>query len=156
MSPCDDVQLALSCEDELDAPQQAHVASCAACQAHREDAKRVVAAAAMPPMSARETSALASLERSTRAAWAAEHRPPRGFQRVIGYAVAAGVGALVASGAWHVNTPRVEAPVAVAAPASNDAFDLGLTDPSGEEQFADASNFSDDEVFFDVGWPTLE
>lgn len=136
---CEDVELELS-GGEPSAEAKAHLAGCASCQATAQ----VLGLAALPPVTDAERLVLRGLEGSTLRAWRAEKGRGAQVRRVGSLLLAAGLGALVASGLLlqtRAVEPRVET-VYVAAP---EVPVLELEEP----------NLSDDEVFFDVGWPSL-
>ena len=152
---CDDVELELS-GPESSAEAQAHAAACARCQATLE----ALALAKLPALTAAEAALLEGLPAATEAAARAEGRAAGSAARqAASLFLAAGVGALVTA-ATLLSTrapaePRVEL-VHITAPelstfAIDDVSDLDEAD--GESSEGEA-NLSDDEVFFEVGWPS--
>jgi predicted anti-sigma-YlaC factor YlaD len=119
----------------------AHLAECEACR----EAAHVVAAAALPPLSLAEQEALATLPANTRSRYfeAEHHRAEQTARwRQAGWlAVAAGLGALLATGANALRAVERPARVVPASVASN---------PRAPQEEA---NLSDEEVFFEVSWP---
>lgn len=152
---CEDFELELG-EPALSADAQAHLSACAACRETYE----VVALAALPEPTAAERAALAGLESAVRAAWQRDARRRDVVSRVVGLAIAAGVGALVATGVmWRLRpepapqpVPKVAAP-AVTAPA--DVEPVLLEAPVVPDLSGDALNQSDDDVSFEVSWPSV-
>ena len=146
---CDDVQLLLSTEARPLSPEvESHLAGCEACRAYEADAQVVLGLAGLPELSAAERAKLATLPVSTRAAWD-RARPGRGrLAELARLALAAGVGALLASAAWTRYGPTrtevvervVTTPVEVASVPI-----IGLPDEP---------NLFDTEVFPEVSWPT--
>lgn len=151
---CEDVELELS-GPEPSAEAQAHAASCARCQATLE----ALALAKLPALTAAEQALLEGLPATVDAAARAQDRAGSPARQAASLLLAAGVGALVAS-ATLLSTrapaePRVEL-VHITAPelstfAIDDVSDLEEAD---EDSSADEANLSDDEVFFEVGWPS--
>ncbi len=144
MKTCEAYELALL--DEPRAPDvEAHLAGCASCQAFARDLGLVVSRASLPEPTAGERAALDGLTEST---WVEWRRTARAQRSWLGYAAAAGFGALLASaGFWTARPVRevvvervVERPVAVS---------------SAPELDAEEPNLSADEVFFEVTWPDL-
>lgn len=152
---CEDFELELG-EAALSADAQAHLAQCAACR----ETVEVVALAALPEPTAAERAALLGLEGTARAAWQRETRRRDVVTRLVGLAVAAGVGALVATGVMWRLRPEVAAPPApkvvepvVAAP--REAEPVWLEAPVVPDLSGDALNQTDDEVSFEVSWPQV-
>jgi hypothetical protein len=138
---CDDAVLELSGSDRSEA-LLAHLAGCLRCR----EVAQVLDLATLPSPSPAEQAAFKGLAATTRAAWDARERQARGrrrwMQQGVSLAAAAGLGALVASGAWMLRArPTPLAPEAVLAAAALASAD----DPE--------SYLQDDEVFFDVSWP---
>lgn len=146
MSTCEDFELELGAP-ELSADARAHLAQCSACRETYE----VVALAALPEVTAAERAALAGLASSTHAAWQAQDRRRSRVSWVVSLAVAAGLGAVVATGVMWRLRPEVQ-PVAAAARGVEPV--LLLDAPVVPELSADALNVSDDDVFFEVSWPS--
>lgn len=143
---CEEMELRLL-EPEPGAEVDAHVATCASCQAFVKDLALVTERATLPAPTSAERAMLTGLAEST---WSEWRRAQRGRQAWVGYAAAACFGALVASaGFWtagpvrEVVVERVVAPASPTAVASNDE--------------AEEPNLLADDVFFEVTWPeTLE
>ncbi len=108
--------------------------------------------AALPPLSGSERGLLSELEPATRKAWlVAEHRrlvQGEWWKQAARLAVAAGLGALVATGALTLRGSRAPA---VAEPVTVKRAVLEARPTS--ETPSDEANLSDDEVFFEVSWP---
>jgi len=150
---CDDVELSIIEAQPLAEDAAAHVAGCARCRAFEEDTRRLLADAALPEPSAEERAALVSLPSSTLAAWRKQERRRGLVRQLVGYAVAAGLGALLASAVLLKTRPAqhhlVEAPVLPVA-AEVASSDVAPVDLLGDDDL----HLSDDEVFFDVTWPS--
>jgi hypothetical protein len=136
---CEDVALELS-GPEPSAEARAHVAGCASCQ----ETARVLGRAALPPLTETERLLLQGLASSTQAAWRARQGRGERVRRVASLALAAGVGALLAS--------AVLARRPVEAPREVETVYLAIPELASFDD--DAANFSDDEVFLEVGWPS--
>lgn len=138
---CDDVVLLLG--DEPRSPEvTAHLSTCAECT----ESARVLSLAVLPALTPTERMMLPGIEVSVRKSLRQRREPTGSFRRVASLALAAGLGALVASAVIFqlkpAPVPRVETVLMV---------------PSEEVSVLEASdelNLSDDEVFFDVGWPS--
>jgi predicted anti-sigma-YlaC factor YlaD len=151
---CEDFELELG-EAALSALAQAHLSQCAAC---RETA-RLVSLAALPEPTTAERAALVGLEGAARAAWRRRARRRELVSRVLELALAAGVGALAATGVlWRPGpdvapqpAPKVE-PVAV---DLGDAEPVWLEAPVVPDLSGDALFQTDDEVSFEVSWPRV-
>lgn len=146
---CDDVLLELQGPTMSEAVR-AHLESCADCQL----ASKALALAALPPVSPAERAGLEGLANATQTRWLLleHHRIERTgrFGQLTRLALAAGVGALLATGvhAW-------QKPVAVTAPSGRalEIQPVALEVPVLPEFEFDEPNLSDDEVFFEVSWP---
>lgn len=149
---CEDVILELG-PGEPSLAVATHLAECPECRS----AADALALAALPPLSAPETVGLSGLARRTERAWQAQEqrRVERAgwWRQTARLALAAGLGALVASGVsslWNTApTARSTTPATVQAVQTVASERL---DP--EEPAVDEANLSDDEVFFEVSWPT--
>jgi hypothetical protein len=133
---CTDIETRLV-EGDAGPDVTAHLEGCEACRQFARDVGGVLAAT---PLSPDDRAALSSLEADTWRAW--QQAQVRARPSWLGYAAAAGLGALVASGFWSARPAReivvervVEAPAAVLVAE------------------ADEPNLSPDEVFFEVTWP---
>ncbi len=142
---CEEMELRLL-EPERDAEVEAHVATCASCQAFVKDLALVTERATLPSPTSAERAALNGLAEST---WSEWRRAQRGRQPWVGYAAAACFGALIASaGFWTARPVREVVVERVVAPASPPSL------ASNDEQ---EPNLLADDVFFEVTWPeTLE
>lgn len=138
---CEDAELALL-EPPLSADVERHVATCVSCQAFARDLGQVIAAATPAPLTPAEQVALASVPSRTLAQWERRQSAPK--PSWLGYALAAGAGALLASaGFWTVRPVRevpVERPTA--------PIEIAARDP-------EEPNLQADEGFFEVTWPDL-
>lgn len=141
---CEDVELELSGgTPSVDA--RAHLETCTSCQT----TAKLLGLAVLPPLSDTERLVLSGLAASTQREWESRQRSASSTRRVASLALAAGVGALLAStvllGTRAEPTPVVETrTVLVAAPEVPDLADF----------VGDDFNVSDDDVFFDVSWPS--
>ncbi|MBL8919827.1 MAG: hypothetical protein JNJ54_13245 [Myxococcaceae bacterium] len=143
MKTCEEYELALL-GGQRTADVNDHLAGCPACQAFERDLGLVVARSSLPAPTDAERAALEGLVESTWSEWQRSARPRRSW---VGYAAAAGSGALLATaGFWTTRPVRevvvervVERPVVVASAA-------------GAEN---EPNLTADEVFFEVMWPDL-
>jgi hypothetical protein len=145
---CDDVLLELGSPATSEAVR-AHLEGCAECRSTAV----LIDLAALPPVSSAERAGLEGLASATQARWRSqEHRRVEGagrWQRLAQLALAAGVGALLATGAlsWRQHRAGAVSPSAV-------TFQLvALEVPVLPEPELDEPNLSDDEVFFEVSWP---
>lgn len=142
---CEDFELELG-DGELSAAAQAHLDGCARCRETYE----VVALAALPEVSATERARLAGVAPAARAAWSARQRRDGWLGRVAGLALAAGLGAVVAS-AVLLSRP---APAELAVAPQVRTVVLETPSIDFDDASDDSLNLSDDEVFFEVAWPT--
>ncbi|MBE2248931.1 MAG: hypothetical protein IAE78_05220 [Myxococcus sp.] len=141
---CEDAELKLL--ENPDAEVLAHARQCASCQGFMKDLSLVTAHATLPAPTPAQRAALDGLAEATWSQWRRAQRRQRSW---LGYAAAAGFGALVASaGFWSAGPVReVVVERVVEAPA----------DAAGAEVKAGEPNLAALEVFFDVTWPeTLE
>lgn len=145
MSTCEEFELELGAP-ELSADARAHLAQCSACRETYE----VVTLAALPEVTAAERAALVGLASTTHAAWQAQDRQRSRVSWVVSLAVAAGLGAVVATGVMSRMRPDVQPVAATATWTEPVSFDA----PVVPEFSADALNVSDDDVFFEVSWPS--
>lgn len=137
---CEDTELELS-SGEPSAEARAHVASCVSCQ----ETAKLLGLATLPPLSQAEQLLLNGLASSTQQVWRAQHRRGEGFRRGLSLVLAAGLGALVAS----VLIQR-EASVTL----QPEVRTVMITPPELPDLELESPNLSDDEVFFEVGWPS--
>ena len=138
---CEDVELELS-GGEPSVEARAHLADCASCQATAQ----VLGLAALPALTEPERLMLNGLAASTHQQWRAQRRRGEGLRRVVSLAMAAGLGALLASAVLAKTAPAVHVDPQVKT----------VTVMESEVPVLDfeEANLSDDEVFFEVGWPS--
>src|SRR5438093_354106 len=96
---CEECETSVLVGDPPEAGAAEHLKSCEACRAFAAESREALELAAMPPLSAGDRAAMAALPASVEAGWRARQRRRGLFGKVAGYAVAAGLGALVATGA---------------------------------------------------------
>jgi hypothetical protein len=140
---CDDVELELS-GGSPSPDARAHLETCASCQA----TAKVLGLATLPPLTDTERLVLSGLAASTQREWRARSTPRGSFAaRLGGLALAAGLGALLAStiALRSMPEPKVETRTVVMTPAEVPEF---------SELIGEDFNVSDDDVFFEVGWPS--
>jgi predicted anti-sigma-YlaC factor YlaD len=120
---CDEAELMLS-SAETSAALEEHLQGCAACKAFGAELGEVLALSALPAPTPAIRRALDGLPQVVRAQWSAQQRRRSIGQRVLGYAVAAALGGLVATAALHGRAvPVASAPVAVAEVVAADPAD---------------------------------
>ncbi len=142
---CTDYELKIS-TGELDTGVTAHLGTCLNCRAHADAVKEVSGLAALPELSGEEQLALARVSAGTRDALRKADRRRGVARRVLSFAIAAGLGAVLASGfAWKMASP-------VLPPSSPSAENLPTWELSA---VAEADLSSDDENFYEVSWPSL-
>jgi hypothetical protein len=139
---CDDVELELS-GGEPSVEARAHLGDCASCQT----TARVLGLAALPSLSEAERLTLNGLQTSTQQAWRTQRSRGEGVRRVGSLALAAGLGALLASALITRTAPASKTEPQQVTPVTMMAAEVPVLD------FEEA-NLSDDEVFFEVGWPS--
>ena len=139
---CDDVELELS-GGEPSVEARAHLADCASCQA----SARVLGLAALPPLSQSERLVLSGLQAGAQQSWRAGRARGEGLRRLASLALAAGVGALLASAVLVKTAPEPK-------PVEPVVRTVLLSAPEVPVLDFDGANLSDDEVFFEVGWPS--
>ena len=137
---CEDVELELS-GGEPSPEVRAHLESCASC---RETA-RVLGLAALPPLNETERLVLSGLAATTLERARAQRSRGEGARRMVMLALAAGVGALLASAVISRGSPVASEPV---------VRTVMMTAPEVPVLDFEVANLSDDEVFFEVGWPS--
>lgn len=131
---CDELELSLP-EGETTEAGQAHLAQCPGCR----ELTSVLALATQAPLSSAEKAKLVSLPLEVQAQWARLQRRRDGARKFIGLAVAASLGAVVASGLmWKLKAVPMAAP-----PEVQLAMD------------AAAPSTADEESSFEVSWPSL-
>jgi hypothetical protein len=137
---CEDVELALL-DEPVPEDAQRHLATCPACQAYARDLGLVLQSATPAPLSQADQLALSTLPERALAQWDRRQHPRRPW---VGYAVAAGLGALVASaGFWSARPVREVVVERTVEPAAVAVAEL------------EEPNLSADEGFFEVTWPEL-
>lgn len=136
---CEDVELELS-GSEPSVEAHAHLENCASCR----EAARVLGLAAMPALSDTERLLLNGLAATTVERARSQRRRGGSLRRVGSLALAAGLGALLAS-ALVGRTIKVAEP---------EVRTVMMTAPEMPVLEFDEANLSDDEVFFEVGWPS--
>jgi hypothetical protein len=139
---CEEVELELSGR-EPSVEVRAHVSECASCQA----TARVLGLASLPPLSETERMVVNGLAVSTRQAWRSQQQRGGALRQWASLALAAGLGALIASAVLVKERPGPVTPeplvrTVMMAPPEVPVLDF------------DEANLSDDEVFFEVGWPS--
>jgi len=140
---CEAVELELS-EAEPSVEARAHLEGCASCT----ETAKVLGLASLPPLSQSERLALTGLASSTQKEWRSSRVRVGAVRRVASLALAAGVGALLASGLVLKLMPKPEARV------ETKVVTVSALELPNFEVVSDEPNLSDDEVFFDVGWPS--
>lgn len=137
MMTCEEVELELP---EPSEQARAHLETCAACR----DTAKLLGLATLPPLSEAERAMLAGLATSLPRAVSPPRRDGLG-RRVASLALAAGLGALVASAAMLKLSPepRIETRTVLVTPPEIPVLEV-----------SDELDLSDDEVFFEVGWPS--
>lgn len=138
---CEEIELELS-GGALSPEGRAHLDGCPACR----ETSRLFGLAALPAVTDAERLMMKSLASTTQAAWAGAQSRRGAVRRVASLALAAGVGALVASVAVVQLRPLPEPEVRVQT--------IHVTPPELPSFELVDANLSDDEVFFDVGWPS--
>ena len=139
---CEDVELELS-GDEPSVEARAHLADCASCQA----TARVLGLAALPALSEIERMTLNGLAVSTQQAWSRQQKRGGALRQWGSLALAAGLGALIASAVLMKPAPK---PM----PVEPLVRTIVMTAPEVPVLDFEEANLSDDEVFFDVSWPS--
>jgi hypothetical protein len=156
MTHCEETLEALSEQGSagLTEAQRTHLAGCEDCRA----ARSTLELAGLPPVSEAELAALAASEGALLSAWQAQQPPPAVislasrrapvWRQLTQLALAASLGAVVASAVFLRHPASglgAERPVSLTP--------VVLEEPALPDQ-ADEANLSDDEVFFDVSWPS--
>ncbi|GMU60495.1 MAG: hypothetical protein AMXMBFR34_22580 [Myxococcaceae bacterium] len=148
--------MTMTCEDfelELGAPAlsalaRAHLEGCASCRETCE----VVALAALPEVAAAERAALVGLSTSALSAWRAQDRRRDVLSRVASLALAAGLGAVLATGVmWKARPAAVAEVPALVQPVAAPV----LLEPVVPDFSDDAFDSGDDEVSWEVSWPLV-
>lgn len=117
------------------------VAALERCQA----TARLLGLAALPPLTQTERLVLNGLSTGTQQVWIAQRRRGDGLRRGAGLVLAAGLGALIASALLGRPEPILSAPI---------VRTVMVTAPEIPVLDFEEANLSDDEVFFEVGWPS--
>jgi hypothetical protein len=145
---CDDVLLELGSPTTSEAVK-AHLEGCSGCRSTAE----LLGFATLPPVSSAEHTGLDGLASATHTSWLLQehHRIESAgrWQQLGRLALAAGVGALLATGALSWRHPRAGA----VSPSAVTFQPVSLEVPVLPEPELDEPNLSDDEVFFEVSWP---
>ena len=139
---CEAAELDLSGE-ELSPETRAHLADCTSCQA----TARLLGLAELPPLSELERMTLNGLTVSTQQAWKKQQQRGGALRQWGSLALAAGLGALIASAVLVKIAPKP-------APAEPLVRTVVMTAPEVPVLDFEEANLSDDEVFFDVSWPS--
>lgn len=142
---CDDVALELSGGDPSN-EARAHLAECSDCQA----TARVLGLVELPALTQAERLVVGGLAASTQQAWRARRSRGEGLRRVASLALAAGLGALLASALLVDLGSPLPTPTPVASPVRT----VMMVTPPEIPVLDFEDNLSDDEVFFEVGWPS--
>lgn len=140
---CDDVELSLTTAEELSAEAREHLGTCAKCRAFQASSAQLLSDAALPEPSADEKASLQGLAPRVLQEWSRLHRRRSFAQRVLGLALAACVGAAIASAAL---LPKLSAPPSVSeVPEISFAYEPELVSSP------DTDDGLDD---FEVSWPS--
>ena len=150
---CEDAEVLLSEMPEAPSGElNEHLAGCRSCR----QTATVLGLASLPEPTALERAALSQLPLRAHQAWHVKEARRFSVQRVAGYALAAGLGALVASASFlSFRAPDPVLPQQVKAVEQRPAETLG-EDPDwdvGDEGLAAPAD--DETAFFDVSWPSL-
>jgi hypothetical protein len=146
---CEDAELAL-CElpQSRSAELTSHLSTCASCQ----QTAQVLSLATLPEPTALERAMGSQVPVKTHLAWRAQEARRFSVQRFAGYALAAGVGALIASGGWLSVRP---AAVSQLPAVMQQGTQVSVTDPDWDTSEEGLSPDEDAAAFFEVSWPTL-
>jgi hypothetical protein len=147
---CDEVELALVTGEALSAEAKEHLGTCEKCSEFQRDAAQVIQDAALPPLSVLEKGALQGLAPRVHHAWKQKERRGSVVRRFVGLAVAACMGAAVASAALM---PKLAHQATVAREAIASDSSPSEWPVAGLELPASAP---DDELDFEVAWPTAD
>jgi hypothetical protein len=145
---CDDVELAIVTEETQSVAVREHLGGCAKCRAFEASSALLLADAALPVPSAEEKQGLAVLAPKLLQGWKRVERRRSFARRVVGLALAACMGAAVASAAL---LPRLNAH-ALGPVTPSDIPDVSFLNPSELDQQSD----SDELDTFEVSWPSPE
>lgn len=141
---CDEVELSLTSGEELGAAAREHLGACERCRAFQAASARLLADAALPEPSIEEKASLQGLAPRVLQEWSRLHRRRSFARRVMGLALAACVGAAVASAAL---LPKLAAPPS----PSGEVPDLSL---AYEPELVSSSDTDDGLEDFEVSWPS--
>lgn len=119
-----------------------HLRACSRCRSFAEAALEAVALATLSPLSETELAQLSRLASGTLQAQRKNQRPRGRARRFLGWAVAAGLGALVASGTL----------LALRRPFSLDGLGMNGRSPLAEVSAEPSSDEQWDSVAAEVGW----
>lgn len=139
---CDDVELELVTSEELSPAAREHLASCEKCRAYQQSSARLLADAALPAPTAEEKAALNGLAPRVLHQYQRADRRRSVVRRIAGLAMAACVGAAVASAAL---LPKLSAQ-----PQDTEVPEWALAEPD----VASLSDTDDDFDTFEVSWPS--
>jgi hypothetical protein len=150
---CEEFELALLSEEPLSAEAQAHAAACPGCAAFRDEVPGLLADAALPELSLAERARLDGLVPSLLAAQRTQTKRRAALRQAVSLALAASLGAVVASAVVlklrpvHAAHPAV--PMRAAAPSSDVVTyaDLGFELPAATDDGSDVDSL-------EVSWPS--
>jgi predicted anti-sigma-YlaC factor YlaD len=138
---CDEVELEVVCGGEPSAAAREHLSGCEQCRAFQASSARVLADAALPAVSAEEKASQQSLAPRVLHQWKKQDRQRSVIRRVAGLAMAACLGAAVASAAL---LPRLQEPQPVDLP------EWSVVEP----ELVASSDTEDELETFEVSWPS--
>ncbi len=141
---CDDVELELVTSEELSPAAREHLASCEKCRAYQASSARLLADAALPAPTAEEKAALNGLAPRVLHQYQRADRRRSVVRRLAGLAMAACVGAVVASAAL---LPKLGAQ-----PGLTEVPDLSIA--LYEPEVASSLDTDEDFDTFEVSWPS--
>jgi len=148
---CEAYELALLSDEPLSEEAKAHAAACTACAAFRDQVPGLLADAALPPVSEEERARLASLPQAVLQAYRAERAPRSGWRQVVSLALAASLGAGIASAVLLKLSPGpASAGGATVVRALPDA--VAVAEPGWELPAADDGS---DLEALEVSWPSI-
>jgi hypothetical protein len=143
---CDDFELSLLTSDELSAAAREHLACCEQCRAFQTRSAQLLADAALPPATPEEKAAAAGLAPRLHQSWRTLERRRSAARRFVGMAVAACLGAAVASAAL---LPRLQAHEAVTSD-----FPAVEWPSSNEPELASSMDNEEELENLEVSWPS--
>ena len=150
---CEDAEVLLSEMPETSSAElKEHLAGCASC---RQTAK-VLGLAVLPEPTALERAALTQLPLKTHQAWRAKEARRFSVQRLAGYALAAGLGALAASASFLSFQPP--APVLSQPAIGVEQRPAGALSEAPDWDTSDdglTASADDESAFFEVSWPSF-